>query len=295
MIGVNPDLPSTLGEQSSDYGYVPVDGLAVQLGQEAGTCKDKGRPLKEDDYLGLSQALPDISVRFAVASLDAGGGLSFGPNKLTVKGGRYRAVVDYVNVDVVPVNFAVSAIVSEGTRISLSEARMKAKQIVGYAVRRLPDLKVGERQSNPLGSPDTTNREEDPVTIPVYVGVGLRLTADVIALKGNVALVGLGVIGAEAQSSNLTGTLTIQTIGLAGPTVAASLPLPSKLDQSTIESSIMALGANRKEIYSSNNSLALAPRVVGIYSPIGTSSALINALYSELSRERPVWNRKCKS
>jgi hypothetical protein len=34
--------------------------------------------------------------------------------------------------------------------------------------------------------------------------------------------------------------------------------------------------------------------VVGLYSPVGSDPRLINAIYSELSRERPPWQHPCK-
>lgn len=282
-VGRDPASPDTPASKASNYGYVPLDGLAVDQDFRADSCTEAAKLLGPRSFAPLSQALPDITIRFAVASYEQSGGLSFGPAKFTAKGKSYRAVLDYVNVDAIPVTFLISAIVS-GQNTKLSEARGAGSVISGYNVSVVTEKAVY-----------IANRA-DLVTIPVYVGVGLRLSADVTALEANIPLVSLSAIGFEAQSNNLTGTLTVQAIGLPGETVASSLPLPSKLDQTTIENGVLAIGANRLNIYRyKDNDMGAIPRVVGLYSPIGTEPALINAIYSELSKERPKWSRPCKS
>lgn len=291
-----PNLPSSLGEQASNYGYVPLDGLAVDTGKLADSCKPYANTTSEKEfpYAPLAQALPDINVRFAVASFDTSGNLTFGPTKLTAKNNSYRAILDYINVDVVPLTFSISAMTRDGT-VPLSLARMKGMEITGYYVKSLPSQnQTTDTQPSPL--PTAINSTDgDEVTIPVYVGVGLRLTADITAIESGVPLVSLGAIGLGAENKSLIGTLTVQTLGIPGATVAASLPLPSKLDQTTIENAVMAVGANRKEIYNSKaGEIGPLARVVGLYSPIGTDSGLINAIYSELSKNRTIWHRICK-
>lgn len=286
-------------ERTSGYGYIPLDGLAVDQTFESDSCKEwrqftpsraagstaselLGKRAGVDPFKPLLESLPDISVRFAVASFDSSGGLTFGPAKITSKFGTYRAVLDYVNVDAIPVSLSVGAIVS-GRKFKLSDARAGNMKIDGF------DVKIQAPGEKAISS------TSDLVTIPVYVGVGMRVAADVTALEGGIPLVSLGIIGLEAQAKRLTGTLTVQTIGITGESVAASMPLPSKLDQTTIENGILSIGANRSAIYKSGTSgTTTTPRVVGIYSPVGSEPALVNAIYSELSRERPKWSRPCK-
>lgn len=283
IIGSDPTLPSTLGERASGYGYIPLDGLAVDQSMDADSCNENHGQVGKKMFLPLHESLPDISARFAVASIDTSGGLSFGPAKFTAKGKSYRAILDVVNVDAIPVSFNVAAIVS-GLKIPLSVARSENKAISGY------DVKLAN-----LNSP-AMEKDYDPVTIPVYVGVGVRLSAEVTAIEAGIPLVSLSAIGIEAESKNLTGSLTVQAIGLPSEAVAASLTLPSKLDQTTIESGVLAIGASRLKIYQyRDNEGGAIPRIVGLYSPIGTEPALINAIYSELSRDRPKWPRPCKS
>lgn len=282
----NMAQPNSLGEQSSSYGYVPLDGLAVDQRKGSDSCTEHDK----SPFAPLAESLPDINVRFAVASFDSSGSLTFGPVSSTAKNKSYRAILDYINVDVVPLTFRVMATTTMG-EYTLSQARSDRLFITGYKVALIPNQ---NQNPNNVPLPKSTSSEGDEVTIPVYVGVGLRLTADITALEGSVPIVSLGAIGVGAEAKSLIGTLTVQTLGISGPTVSASLPLPSKLDQTTIENAVMAVGANRKEIYAAKNGeTGPVPRVVGLYSPIGTDSRLINALYSEISKNRTVWNRLC--
>lgn len=305
IIGTTPDgLPSTLGERSASYGYIPLDGLAIEQTLADESCSPwraftasktrfstatelTGRQSGANPFKPLLESLPDISVRFAVASVDASGGLTFGPAKITAKNGNYKAVLDYVNVDAIPVTFWISAIV-DGKRVSPSKARHGQLPVSGFEAVLQTEDGVGI---------DKPSEASELVTIPVYVGVGMRLSADIAALEGGVPLTSLGVIGLEAQAKRLIGTLSVQTIGIAGESVATSLPLPSKLDQTTIENGILSIGSSRAVVYrrdAQTTSSITTPRVVGLYSPIGSDPALVNAIYSELSRKRPQWARPCR-
>ena len=295
------NLPSTLGEIASGYGYIPLDGLAVDQTLEADSCKAwrsftlqsesptptaadmKGEKAGVDPFKPLLETLPDISVRFAVASFDSSGGLTYGPAKITIQGNNYRAILDYVNVDAIPVSLWVTAII-DSKPIRISDIKGKAGADYYEVLINTPDAKP-------------TYDESELITVPVYVGIGIRVSAEITALEGGVSLTSLGAIGLEAQSKRLTGTLTVQTLGITGESVATSLPLPSKLDQTTIENSILSIGSNRAIVYrplTEAGRIFTNARVVGLYSPIGSEPALINAIYSELSRVRPKWARPCK-
>lgn len=301
----NP-LPKTPGEKASNYGYVPLDPLAINQDDSADSCREQGVALESVPIL---EALPDLAVRFAVADIDASGGLTFGPSKSTVSGGAYRAVLDYVNVDAIPVNFRIRKFVADIAIDASGEAKLTSKpypvapsmptrpelqRVTGYEVHLV-------EKSAPRASATDADVGFEDVSIPIYVGVGLRLSADIRALKGNLNLSGLGAIGAEAEASALTGTLTVQTLGVNGKTIAVALPLPNKLDQTTIEAAILAIGSSRAMLYTSttdklgNDPVVATPRVVGLYSPIGADPTLVNGIYSELARVRPAWPRPCRA
>lgn len=203
-------------------------------------------------------------------------------------------MLDYVNVDVIPVNFRINKVVAgaDNTLLLTSPGDVvgPGETVSQYNVRYLPPgrhLSAAERAEN-----------YEVVTIPVYVGVGLRLSADIRALKGNINISGLGAIGAQAEAGALTGTLTVQTLGVNGRSIATALPLPNKLDQTTVEAGILAIGGSRAMLYTAgaeDGQVTATPRIVGLYSPIGSDPRLINQIYSELSLAQPKWTWPCRT
>ncbi len=298
-MATNPNR--TAGELASGYGYIPLDGLAVQIRDSDGTGAP---PDKSTKFVRrpLPDVLPDITVRFAVASFTADGGLSFGPVKITEQNQSYRAILDYVNVDEVPVEFYIRKfVVKKGSQGPPMPRRLSEtvdtslERVVSYEANSIPTPAIAHTgDSITMAANATAKRikygidsaKYDQVTIPVYVGIGMRLSADIRALQGKLALTSLGSIAADAEAKTLSGTLTVQTIGVSGKAVATILPLPNKLDETTIENGILAIGSGRAGIYTD---ATLTPRIVGLYSPVGSDPLLINAIYAELSRQRPIW------
>ena len=295
--------PQTPGERASGFGYVPLDGLAVDNFPDKSCLNDDGHVVGTPRP--LLDLLPDLTVRFAVASFSGDGALTFGPAKVTTAGGAYRAVLDYVNVDAVPVPFYLRKFVRAlGDSIvsrKLLAPVARGEEVVGF------DARIDEDADRLyLLAPSKENVEArakllqeltdnyDQVTIPVYIGIGMRLSADLRALKGGISLTSLGAIATEAQANALSGTLTVQTLGVTGKSIAPILPLPSKLDQTTVENGILALGSSRSVLYSGSASeVTTTPRIVGLYSPVGSDPRLINVIYSVLSRVRPDWPWPC--
>jgi hypothetical protein len=286
--------PATIGEQASGFGYVPLDGLGIIQAYDVFTChqdQDYQKP-RIAEWRPILDALPDVSVRFAVASVEGGGALAFGPAKVTAEGRSYRAVLDYVNVDAVPVPFYARKLVRAksggvASNRGILAALDPAEEVVSYEAR----VYYGNPNDE---TPLSWVRDGfDPITVPVYVGIGMRLTADIRAIKGGITLASLAAIASEAQANALSGTLTVQTLGVTGSSVATSLPLPSKLDQTTVENGIMALGSSRALIYGDDSATRKTARIVGLYSPVTPDPRLINLMYSQLASNRPSWFRPC--
>ena len=81
-------------------------------------------------------------------------------------------------------------------------------------------------------------REFDPAehrtlnefNVPVYIGIGLRLKANVTVLKGTVHFTGIPAITSAVEAGKATGSLSVQTLGVTGPTPRTSLQLVSSID-----------------------------------------------------------------
>lgn len=314
-------LPRTPGEVATSYGYVPLDPLPIDQASGADCCKagetssTATAKSGDGDEAGLLAKLPDQTVRFAVGVVDqTKGTVTFGPVTLTSKGQNYQAVLDFIQSDAVPVQFWYRPIGSGASAEKGFTTIVNARDpsITGYEVRtsiaqtidaqlRLQnpdkgDADLATMKAAQLAQEATDRRAEGfkDLTVPIYVGVGLRVTAYILSRSGGVSISGLSAIGADAEVNKLTGRLTVQSLGVTGKSI--TLPLPSKLDQTTIENAILSIGTMRASLYAADlndGSVYLQPRIVGLYSPIGGDPLFINAVYSELSKQRPRWLAPC--
>jgi hypothetical protein len=285
-------VPSSLGEEESSYSYIPLDPLPVDT-----TPKDACTKLKS-----VLDSLPDEAVRMAVGSYDATGSVSFGAAKVGLENHTYQVVLDYIDVDEGTLSVQVERRkLSDNTIVSVFDNKIPPKQ-TSYAVT--PQTAsvvtyVKGQKWDPSQVPKTDSPQDDGaapksqvVHMPVYLGVGLRLTATVRVVKGSVNLSSLAALAAGAEAGSLSGSLVVQTLGVNGKSVSTTLPLPSELNQTTIQNAVMSLGAIKAILYDSNNT-QVTPRVVGIYNPIGGGQQFVNGIVSSLS-EKPVhWSPPC--
>ena len=246
----------------------------------------EGHPLLPGYKLkAILDSLPDNAVRIAVKEYDAKGKLAYGASSVGSEGKRYQVILDYINVDATNIRFSLKTAVTEqgGEKLLdvLEVARASEKEYI-------PDDQLKRY------TPEQIERVKGNIVIPVYVGVGLRLTADLQVIKGNINLSSLGAIAAEVQAGKASGTLVVQTLGVTGKQVSTSLPLPSELNQTTVQNAILSLGSIKAIIYDSQ-STTVTPRVTGMYLPIrnGTED-LVNRIVSESAREPIQWRRPCE-
>lgn len=250
-----PDYPSTPAEVFAGYSYVPLDPLPVDAFVDE-NCKQKPSILSQ---------LPDNAVRIAVRKLSGAGSLGFGPAQVGVQGNSYQVILDYINADVSNMRFKYS-----GGDVTRGGEPASLTLVDRYA-------------------PAGTNE----FVIPVYVGIGLRLTANVTVRKGTVNLGSLGALSAAAEAEKLTGSLIVQTLGITGKQVTSSLPLPSELNPTTIQNAIQSLGSVKAIVYDEGNTI-VTPRVTGIYNPLPSNDQkTINLIVSELARQPIPWWQRC--
>lgn len=248
----SPDSPKTQAEVFSGYSYVPLDPLPVSVGVDE-KCEGPIPPI-------LSR-LPDTAVRIAVRQLSGKGSIGFGPAQLGAEGNSYQIILDYINADVVNVPFKY----------------------------RGGDLAKGIAPTHLVRIEKTNPGATDQLVIPVYVGIGLRLTANVTVRKGTVNLGSLGALAAAAEAEQVTGSLIVQTLGITGKQVTSSLPLPSELNPTTIQNAIQALGAVKAIVYDQANTV-VTPRVTGIYNPLPTNDPrTVNQIVSQLAMDQIYW------
>ena len=197
----------------------------------------------------LLNALPDETVRLAIGQFDASGSVSFGPASAGVMGKSYVVVLDYIKFTTL----------SEKVKVASSDPN-------------------GEKNFSRV-----SQRVEGETIVPVYIGVGLRLTANVTVTEGSVNLGNLIALGIAAQSNKLTGTLVVQTLGISGEGISANIPMPSDINQTSIQNAIQALGAIKANIYSDKT--LINPRVVGLYNNLGGGAITVNRFISKVLEE----------
>jgi len=227
----------------------------------------------------------------AIAQLNGKVSGSFGPASIGYENNSYQVILDYITVDATQLPIYVKRIISSGPDMGHTVQLFddSIKQSTRYIVSAAPRL-------NPY---DKTNGEFTPnldkgelVVIPVYIGVGLRLTASILVMKGSVNLSSLGALAAAAEAGKLTGSLTVQTLGITGDNVATSLPLPSEINQTTIQNAILSLGSIKAVMYDKENTI-ITPRIVGIYNLIGGGKEIVNGIISVLAGDPIKWYRPC--
>lgn len=311
--------PRTLGELNTGYNYVPVDPLQVTVltepaippgasahlmramryvrcvprgqmdegekatvsagGTEAGGDADNG-----SDPADVMDALPDHTIRMAVRELTGEGTAGFGPVALSGSGRTYQVVMDSIFADTTNTRFAIQALHAGGP-ISVFSLPEKIPPGTEIKVIRLSDPSDPERIEAPRGF--------EEVTIPLYVGVGLRLTANIYTRKGGVNLSDLPGLAASADAEESSGSLTMQTLGVYNQQVASTFAIPSELSSASVQQALVSMGSVKAIVY--DRDTGTRPRLTGLYNPLPTSDPLlINKIYAALAM-RPIPWAPCAS
>lgn len=287
-------------ESESGYTYVPLDPFPVTPKQ--------GTSCRSQDTLSrktLLESLPDNAVRMLTERFDASGAVTYGPSKVGGAGESYRVTIDYIYSDTINrqvwISKTVTAIWDTDNVKGKTERRMVPigsipdfTYVPGSETYKITSHRppIGENPEQ-VKEREVFDKEYMEYSVPVYVGVGLRVAANIYAAKGYANISGLGIIGAEAEANNLKGSLIIQTLGVNGKSVAAALPIQSELNRTTAQNAIVAIGTIKALLHAPET--LVAPRVVGLYLPFPGGKALVNALISELSKTEIPWEYNCFS
>jgi hypothetical protein len=287
------DEPRTAGEINTGYNYIPVDPLEVSvlIDEEfapggvfpPGTSAKRMRETRyircvargDNNPADVMDALPDHTVRMAVREVTGEAKGGFGPVAVSGKGRSYQVIVDSIFADTTNVRF--------GIRIGSSHA--------GAGLMSLPEnlaenteidvVRLDRNAPLPAGYQD--------VTLPIYVGIGLRLTASLTTRKAGINLSNLPAIAASVEAEKSSGSLTMQTLGVYNQQVASTFPIPSELNTTAIQNALVSLGAVKAIVY--DRDTGTRPRVTGIYNPLPTSDPqLINKIYSALAKSPINWS-----
>ncbi len=117
--------------------------------------------------------------------------------------------------------------------------------------------------------------------VPVYIGIGLRLKANVTILKGEVNLSSLPALALAVESKAATGTMSVQTIGITGKAARTNLLLLDKIDTTTIQNAIQVLASIKASIESGDTTIT--PRIVGFHNTVAAGPQGVNLIHSYIS------------
>ncbi len=242
--------PGAAGADTS-YGYQPLDPApaAIQAINAQGQCVS-GKPSR-DDVLG---ALPDETMRLAIGKVDSSGKLTYGVSSISASDSQYVVTIDYVK-----------------------------SNTVAFFIKKDELPTAGRFKVTVVGTSKEANS-----SVPVYVGIGLRLTANLTTRASGINLANLLSIGAAAQTNKLSGTLVLQTMGITGENISTALPIPSEISVASIQSAIQAIGTMKAKLY--DGKTVIQPRVVAVYNTLGGGSSTINEFIASVLGQVPRLN-----
>jgi hypothetical protein len=100
------------------------------------------------------------------------------------------------------------------------------------------------------------------------VGIGLRIRANIETRKAGLNLGGLFNIGLQAEKNKLSGTLTMDIIGMESKEVTSLIPLPSEISLASISNVLQSMSAIKAQIY--NSETRLYPQIIAIKTTDGS-------------------------
>lgn len=307
--------PRTLGEMNSGYTYIPLDPTKVKLSSSECTINYLDFVIQNLELLNF---LPDNAVRMSIESSDRLGNVTYGVANINSSNNTYKLTADYVNSDTVNKTVWIAhtiqtkiteKIIDSTGKVTHSEQRIERLSVdsISALTNRATssDLKetvqnieiipgtqkfhVISSLSDRIFSQDSEFHRFDfkEYSVPIYVGIGLRIVAEGITKTNNANITGIGVLGIEAEENRISGSLTVQTLGINGESVASALPVQSELNRTTSNNAFVAIGSIKSMLHRTET--IKAPRVVGLYLPLPGNKALVNELISELSRNPVTW------
>lgn len=313
--------PASSYDETSGYTYIPLDPLRVITAKgENCTAEEKvlggsSEPSASPQFKDVLSSLPDNTVRMVVENFTSGGSVTYGVGKIGGNSEHYRVTADYISADTI--NFRlwinkqvryrnakiavfggselensnwqqVSILDPLTSEYSYGNATANRQSVVAERYNVLTDSDYKDRSNKVSGGAGLIFT---PYNIPVYVGIGIRITSNVEITGSKANLSGIGVIGAEAQANNLKGSLIVQTLGVSGKAVSSALPMHSELNATTAQNALIAAASIKTLIYSDDTEVY--PRIVGLYLPLPSSRPLVNSIISAISSSNIEWSRPC--
>ncbi|GGG25446.1 hypothetical protein GCM10011344_27630 [Dokdonia pacifica] len=280
-------------------GYQPIDPIKILV-------------KTQNDSISMNQIinqLPNEATRIAIGKINQNGSIAFGPFNVAKAGESYTVIVDYIKYITTSIpaeyneeyqidDYATNSLKRDWLKIYNGEANPK-KELFTKLDTTLIGKKIINRQTELRtnhGVVSTQKREyrfivdtkkksfSHKVKIPVYVGVGLRIQASVTVVKDSLSL-NLGSLyglAIAASKDQLNGTLVIQTLGISGENISPAVPIPDRINETTIQAAMQSLATIKSKIYDVKTQIT--PQVVAFglpYSIEGAKDLIESSLHTD--------------
>jgi hypothetical protein len=299
----------------SAFTYQPINPLTVWIRSDNGL--DGVSPLLYRDAF-LSDFSNDAT-RVAMAKMNAKGTLSYGPVGVTVAGETYSMIIDYIKYMTVPAGVRVYEARTAGVPPRIKpgfSARVPANlqpkdynrylyafesgtgipDRVRYVAQDASALPPQPSEQNSREGADKTMKQsiarverDESIreifvgSMPLYVGVGIRVRADFKSVGADLKLSGLPGLSAEAANGRISGTLSVQTLGIGGEEITPLMQIPSDLSIASIQAAIQAAASIKVKIHDPKT--IVQPMIVGFESPVTEGDVVAELTSFVYSRE----------
>jgi len=244
-------------------GYQPIDPISLSY--------------ENNCFENIVSLFPNEATRVAIGKLTQDGSLAFGSNVVARKGESYTIIIDYIKYKTTSIPAKYS------NKGAIDETYIQIENVLETKFGSIKEARKQNRTSFSSDSLVNQNIVDQQIKIPVYVGIGLRIQSNVTVLKDslNINLGSLYNLGIAASQNQINGTLVIQTLGITGTQISSAIPIPDKINESTIQNAITSLATIKSKIY--DKETRIYPQVVGFglsYNIAGAKDLIEATLHS---------------
>lgn len=263
-------------------GYQPIDPIQLRVEKENDTLSFKD----------IISEFPNEATRVAVGKINQSGSLTFGTFKIAKSGESYSIIIDYIKyiTTAIPARFAEKHTTrkyldyannnytflkeNKNDTLTIPEKLKSMNVLLSDYILSTNYGSVNEFKAElltPNQNLKSDKEQKHNIKIPVYVGVGLRIQASVTILKDSVNLGSLYGLGVAASQNKLNGTLIIQSLGISGENISPIIPIPDRINESTIQTAMQSLATIKSKIYDTKT--RITPQVVAFGLPYSINGA----------------------
>lgn len=106
---------------------------------------------------------------------------------------------------------------------------------------------------------------EGGISVPVRVGVGVRIVADITTVKSDIDLGSIFAIAFAAKAGYLKGQIEVLKIGVDSKSLNLVLPPPTEINDASLQNALQAVASIRAKLYDAD--VKLTPHILAVQSP----------------------------